>query len=168
MDKLEKLILEQALYKMVGDDVGTRDPHNLRGEADAYYRDMFEQTGAKSFTLRLNGQDVGTYSVKTSKGSADTCREVFVPDLYALSDWDLGGLAERYALAHIADYAEFYFRETGEMPPGCSIGYEVTAGVPAGTYMGGALKVEPSKVLDAMRDSLPDAVAGLFEGESDE
>ena len=47
-EQIERLAIEQAVYKAIGADVATNDPGNLRAEVNAYYHDLYEQTGPRA------------------------------------------------------------------------------------------------------------------------
>ncbi len=164
---IERLAIEQAIYSTIADDVSTKDPDNLRGQVDAEYRELFEETGAKSFIVNLQGEQVGTYSIRQSKPKPQTAKKVFsiidkdeamgafwaVPDKYI----------EEYAFQNAFSFLEWYSRKTGEVPNGCSWGEVVTLDEPA-KYLGGTLKIDAQQVAQVMADhQLDSGIVGLLE-----
>lgn len=167
-EDLEKLAFAQALYQKLGEIVSTKDPDSLRGLADEFYREMYETTGAKSFEVKIDGEKVGTYSVRVSKAKPSTTEEHFtVTDEEKLSEWvsrEINyDLAASFVFAHLERFAGWYFTETGEVPYGCELEQTVTLAQPA-RYSGGALKVDPMAVLGAMQGKLGPSVAGILGG----
>ena len=58
-------------------------------------------------------------------------------------------------------FAEYWFAETGEMPGGCVMDEIVILAKPK-QYIGGLLKVDPTRVRDALGESLPSGIVGLL------
>ena len=161
----EQLAIAQALYNHLGKMVSTKDPDNLRGEADAHYKALFEETGAKSFDVRINGEKVGTYTVKVSKPTPAITRKDFtITDKDKLLCWAATQdteLVYDYVSERLEDFALWYSTLTGEAPKGC----EWVATIEPGKepeYMGGVLKVDADAVANVTR-SLNIGVAGLLE-----
>lgn len=167
MNDTEKLAFAQALYNSVGKLVSTKDPDSLRAAVDDHYREMYETTGAKSYDVTLNGEDVGTYSLRFSKEKPQETRtELEIFDYEQLAKWfnDKTDDEIRYYVAlNLGDYARYCFEMEGEVPEGCRPREIVTAAVPK-QCIGGVLKVDGQKVADAMRGQLGQSVAGLLEG----
>ena len=69
---MERLAVYQAVMNKVADEVKTGDPSNLRGAVDAQMAELYETTGAKSANVRVNGQKVGTYSVRVTSAPVVT------------------------------------------------------------------------------------------------
>lgn len=167
MNDSERLAIAQALYNHLGELVSTKDPDSLRAQADREYKALFEQTGAKSFDVRVNGSKVGTYSVKVSKAKpAEERKELVITDYVFLGD-DVSEMPAkvllRYAMDTRADFAQWYLDHTGAVMEGCTIEtIETPATEPA--YMGGTLKVNAQDVADAVR-GLNIGIVGLLEGE---
>lgn len=165
MNPIERLAIEQAIYKTIAKDVDTKNPESLRGQVDEHYREMYEQTGSKSFDVNIDGQTVGTYSVKFSKPRESQTVQCFVVDDYIkLAAW-YDKLPDEeirmYCARNLGEIAEFYWAEYGEIPDGCQLEYIDTEPVPK-QYIGGVLKVDPQAVADAMRGRLAPAIAGLL------
>lgn len=137
--RIEQLAVAQAVYKLAAAKVSTREPGNLRSEVDDHFREAFESTGAKSFDVRIGGEKVGTYSIKTTEGKRSIGLETHDPAAYRA--WcEANGFVKTVI---DEDAAAANFEETGEVPDGCSIAYFDT---PEGAYAGSALRVDPAMV----------------------
>ena len=163
----ERLALVQALYNHFGKYVSTKDPDSLRSIADREYKALFEQTGAKSFEVRINGEKVGTYSIRVSKGKPETTsRELYPVDRDKFREFiaDIPTqVIYEYITTNPSDFAWWYVTNTGEVPGGWDwVEETIPAEEPA--YMGGTLKVNAEDVANAIR-SLNPGLAGLLEGE---
>lgn len=172
LNERERLFVGQAFYRAAGELVSTKEPGNLRDRVDAYYKELYEQTGAKSFDAKVNDRKVGTYSVKVSKAKpASTERRFKVTDPAALLPWvaDVDPeMAVEYVLQRASDFAEWSFFQTGELPDGCNV---IEVGTPAmpEQYAGGVLKIDTQLVADALGARLPDAMNQLLlEGGDDD
>lgn len=166
MNDSERLAIAQALYNHLGKLVSTKDPDSLRVQADREYKALFEQTGAKSFEVRVNGAKVGTYSIKVSKAKPEEIvKGIEVKDPEALYD-NIGFMQIYYLIEfardHSQEFAEWYGVLTGEALEGCEwVEYVTPATEPA--YMGGTLKVDPEDVANAIQ-GLNIGINGLLEG----
>ena len=164
----ERLAIMQAFYKAAGEHVSTKAPGNLRASVDEHYKRLFEETGAKTFEMRVNGQKVGTYTVKVSQPKTAAARFEVV-DPAELLPWVAEAPAEELAAfaAFLSDeFAEWHFCQTGEVPRGCRMGAD--QGQEGGKYMGGTLKVDPQLVAKALGAQLPEAMSLLLEGGVDD
>lgn len=85
MNDLQKLAIAQALYKVIAETVGTKDPGSLRSRMDDQIIANYGETGAKNFDIMLNGTKVGTYSIRFSK--AANYQELIVTDHEAFVEW---------------------------------------------------------------------------------
>ena len=169
-EQIERLAIEQAVYNAIGADVSTRDPDNLRGEVNQYYHDLYEQTGATGFEVRLRGQKIGTYGFSKVRGQkAHTERIVTVTDRAALladesdefNDW-----LSAYVTEHIDELAVRYATETGELLDGMAVVEREHPATPDTIRPNGTLRVRPEKVAAALGNALPATIAGLLEGGS--
>jgi len=167
-EQIERLAIEQAVYKAIGADVATNDPDNLRGEVNQHYRDLYEQTGATGFEVRVNGQKVGTYGFSKVRGQkARTERIVTVTDRAALladesdefNDW-----LSAYVTEHLPELAVQYCTETGELLDGMAVVEREHPATPDTIRPNGTLRVKPEKVAAALGNALPATIAGLLEG----
>ena len=167
-EQIERLAIEQAVYKAIGADVATNDPDNLRGEVNAHYLDLYEQTGATGFEVRVNGQKFGTYGFAKVRGQkAHTERIVTVTDHAALladeSDEFAAWLAD-YMREHLPELAVQYATETGELLDGMAVVEREHPATPDTIRPNGTLRVRPEKVAAALGNALPATIAGLLGG----
>lgn len=170
LNDMEQLVVLQSLYNAIGERVSTKNPDSLRAQIDQEYRRLYEQTGSKSFDVKLGGDVVGTYSIRFSKEKPSEERKVFeVIDTLGLAEWldkvDQETITHYVAL-NLERFAEFYFNETGELPDGCDMVPVVTPAVEK-SYIGGLLKVDAESVAGAIQTALPN-IAGLIAGDTDE
>lgn len=165
MGKVERLALAQALYKIAGQLVDTKNPESLRSEVDRYFKAQYDETGSKSFDVKINDEVVGVYSIKFSKEQpSETRRMMEVRDYIALSKWAASLTAEEilgYFGRDLQPLAEWWFAETGELADGCQMAEIVTLAQPK-QYIGGSLKVYPERFAQALGNQLPQGVAGLL------
>ena len=124
-EKIAYFAIEQAIYKMIAEDVSTKNVGNLRSEVNDHYLDLYRSTGAKSFAVRLNGEEVGVASIK---GGAPRRQKpstaVVVADedaLIANDDDDFNDFITQYVRAHIGEIAKAYYAETGELLDGLDV-----------------------------------------------
>ena len=148
----EKLAVAQAMYRACAAVVSTKDPDSLRSLCDADMLENYASTGAKSYDMLVAGQKVGTYSVRVSKARD----ELVVVDEHDMKRWAI----EQGFIVPTVDWdaVKRHFAETGEVPDGCEV--EHTPERASGT----TLKVDETKVADALGAELPAAVRGLLEG----
>ena len=167
-EQIERLAIEQAVYKAIGADVATNDPDNLRAEVNQHYLDLYEQTGATGFEVRLRGQKVGPYGFSKVRGQkAYIERIVTVTDVDALradesdefNDW-----LSAYINEHIDELAVQYATETGELLDGMAVVEREHPATPDTIRPNGTLRVKPEKVAAALGNALPATIAGLLEG----
>ena len=166
MNDSERLAIAQAIYNHLGKLVSTKDPDSLRAQADREYKALYEQTGAKSFDVRVNGSKVGTYSIKVSKAKpAEERKEMVVVNSIDLQDFisDLPqGLLRDFVQDHEQAFATWYLLEYGELCDGCMVD-TVTIEAKEPAYMGGTLKVNAEDVANAI-NGLDIGITGLLEG----
>lgn len=167
-EQIERLAIEQAVYKAIGADVATNDPDNLRAEVNAHYLDLYQQTGATGFEVRVNGQKIGTYGFSKVRGQkAHTERIVAVTDVDALradesdefNDW-----LSAYVTEHLPELAVQYCTETGELLDGMAVVEREHPATPDTIRPNGTLRVNPEKVAAALGNALPATIAGLLGG----
>lgn len=157
MNDLERLALEQAIIKVVGEDVSTKNPDSLRSRVDDALRDEFAKDGTDRRRLMLNGKGVGTLSARLTKEQPAGVRLV-VDDRAALEHWALQNGCAR-EVVEIDDDALDACVADGVVPDGCH--YEQVPAQPA-QWNGTTLRVDPRKVAEAMGPSLAPAVAGIL------
>ena len=166
MEDMERLAVAQAVYKVVADAVSTRGGKggapNLRTKVDDRMREEYMSTGSDRVRLRVNGQEVGTVSVKLSKPVDGV--EPEIADASRLIKWLRESDGGRDAIQRLVfgDPGKVLAAATadGELPDGCRMRKVVEPARITGTV----LRVDPQKVAAALGDALPEAVAGLLEG----
>lgn len=163
LSDVEKLAVAQAFYSAVGGLVSTKGG-TLRSAVNERFEELYGQTGAKSFDVRLLGEKVGTYSLTVSKPKPSTCEVgLAVDDMGELIGWaDAHDMIEvRVDMEAVADW----FRETGQLPPGCRAEQTVTPADPGGKVTRSTLKVDGEAVIAALGRRLEGAAVALLEGE---
>jgi len=165
---IERLAIEQAVYNAIGADLKTGVVDNLRGEVNGFYLDLYRQTGATGFEVRIGDKKVGTYGFSRVKGTPErTVTELRVTDTEALrayDDEDFDEFCARWVLDHIGEIAVQYAAKTGELPDGVEYVTETIPAVPDTIRPNGTLRVRTDKVADALGNALPATIAGLLGG----
>ena len=165
---IERLAIEQAVYNAIGADLKTGVPDNLRGEVNGFYLDLYQQTGATGFEVRVNGQKVGTYGFSKVKGTPEReVTEIRVTDHAAMRADNSEEFCEwltRFMEQNLEKLAVQYATETGELLDGMEYVTETVPAVPDGIRPNGTLRVKPEKVAAALGNALPATIAGLLEG----
>lgn len=168
---MERLAIEQALFSRLGEDVSTKNPDSLRSFADEQVVGNYYATGAKSYDLSVNGQKVGTYSIRVSKGKAETKKQTLqVTDGAVLEQYiqlECADAAVEYAQLMSRNFAEFMLQTYGVVCDGCEVVDVVTPAEPS-CVLGTTLRVDAEKVGSALVGYLPTTVAGLLGGGEDE
>ena len=168
MNPIERLAVEQAVYNAIGADLKTGNPDNLRGEVNGFYLDLYEQTGATGFEVRVNGQKVGTYGFAKVKGTPErTVTELRVTDHAAMVADESDEFLEycsRWLESHLDEIAVQYCAETGELLDGMEYVTETIPATPDTIRPNGTLRVRADKVAAALGNALPATIAGLLEG----
>lgn len=139
MEDIEKLAIAQWAYRKFAGLVSTKDPDSLRGQADEAYRELYEQTGAKSYDLKLAGEKVGTYSLRVAKASDEP--RVIVEDGYMFARWVYENHLD-HLLKVDQKALDKWFLENGEQPDGCTV---VNVHTPE-HVTGGTLRVDERKM----------------------
>lgn len=154
---MERLALEQAIMKVVGDDVSTKNPDSLRSRVDKALLDEFKENGTDRRRIVLNGKSVGTLSARLTGERPEGVR-LAVDDQTAFEHWALQNGCAREVVE--VDYGAVYACvDDGVVPDGCH--YERVPAQPP-TWNGTTLRVDPRKVAEAMGPSLTSAVAGII------
>lgn len=170
LSPIQRLAVAQYIFKCVSEVVSTKDPESLRTMCDHVAIDRYEAEGAKSFDVKLDGQKVGTYSVKVSKAKRSTERTVLVVD-----DWDaylneccndLWDYAKSYLIDASEEILDAYFTETGDVPTWAHAETRCTPPEPP-RAVGTTLRIDKEAMYDAMRPMLGDGVTAFLEGEQD-
>lgn len=167
MNDIERLTVAQAVYKAVADMVSTKNPDSLRSRADADMLGNYERMGMKSVDLRINGEKVGTYSVKVSKPTTSTTRtRLVVDDSEEAYRWAVRSATDEFedwCIANIDRFCQYALDEFGEVADGAHVETDTMAAQPE-RATGTVLKVDVPKVAHALGGELPVAVSGLLEG----
>lgn len=163
-DDLERLVIAQAMFKAAGDVVSTKSCDNLRHEVDRAAVADYDDMGVKSRDLRVNGQKVGTLSIRVAKGKPGHS-DIVVTDRDSFMAWagENGLTEEKTTTVLKRDESELLAQclRDGEMPDGCQV--VDTPDTP--DYVAGTtLRVDPAKVGEAMAGQLPESIHGLLEG----
>lgn len=171
---MERLAVFQALYNKIGKEVSTKGD-SLRARADEYFYDMYEQTGAKSYDVKILGETVGTYSLRFKKPTqTEIVKELQVTDFVELAQhfdkmddtYELDML-KKYVGYDLEAYAKWYFEQTGECLPGTDYVCRIVDGQPK-QYDGGVLKVDAEKVAEACERGQLQGISQLLLGGGDE
>jgi hypothetical protein len=145
----------------------------LRPEVDEHFIQCYEDTHGKQYEVRMDGEDVGTFTVKLGKGTP--MREVTVPECTDFDELWMsrhGKEWEEYVEQRTNDWlhdnyeqlAIDWFDETGELLDGMSMVTHREPERPAGV-VGTMARIDPLKVSGAMaRNGLPVSLRGLLEG----
>lgn len=163
-DDAEKLAVWQSLYQIAGKAVSTRSRDNLRASCSDGLRELYDATGAKSVDVRVNGEKVGTMSLRIAK--AEERMELVCMDEHAFLDW-LCGEGRDYLTEAMRDgmgrKVLGYAVRDGVVPDGCQA---VRDSIPE-TIVGTTLRVDPEKVWRAGGQRLGEYVRGALEGGDD-
>ena len=167
MNDIERLVIAQALLKTVTKYTSTKDPDSLRARADADMLANYERMGMKSVDLRINGEKVGTYSVKVSKPTPSTTRtRLVVDDSEEAYRWAVRSATDEFedwCIANIDRFCQYALDEFGEVADGAHVETDTMAAQPE-RATGTVLKVDVPKVAHTLGGELPVAVSGLLEG----
>lgn len=167
MPPSEQLAVKQALFSRLGDDVSTKNPDSLRHAADVDMIATYNSTGYKSRDVMVNGQKVGTHSVRIGKGrEAQTRKRLVVKDPYAFDAYvKEQAMDEALEYIHLMmdNFAAFMLETYGVVPDGCSVVEDTTPAQPP-TVQGTTLRIDPDKVADAISGYLSTGVAMLLGG----
>jgi len=168
----ERLAIEQALFNKLGEDVSTKNPDSLRYAADTDMIETYRATGYKSRDVMVNGQKVGTHSVRVSKGKdAQTVKRLAVMDGHELEQFVQSDECAEERAEYIAlmaqNFAEYMLETYGIVCDGCEV---VTETIPAQppTISGTTMRIDADKVVQALKGYLPTTFGGLLGGTQDE
>lgn len=175
MNEMQKLAVAQALYKVVGAAVSTKDPDSLRGRMDAEAERAYRFDGVKSRDIIINGEKVGTYAAKVARAvdyqPAEYEERAAVENVEQLDHWlhalklDERSMLLDYIGERGDDFAQWWLDMTGELPRGCELQTRcVKQAVNAQPmcYAGTVLKVDEDAVAHALAGELPGVIAGLI------
>lgn len=169
MNDLEKLAIAQALYKKCGEICDTKNPDSLRANVDYSMVEDYAETHNDRKRIELNGQKVGTISLRFSKEQPEKQEAYFnVDDYVLLGKWfaDVTDVELReYVYGHLREFAEYKWKHDGEIAYGCSIQTLVIPAAPS-EVIGTLLKVDADAVLNSIKTLPGGEIAGLLGGEN--
>lgn len=173
LSKLQRAMACQALYGALAPAVKAGGS-GLRGEVDEELRQIYEQTGAKTYSVTAGGVKLGTYSVVTSGPEPGRVAVAYdLADADALLAWarsDDGADALReWLLAEGEAFARFCVESLGVLPDGVSQ-REVEVPARGEEYRGGRMQVDRSfqrLVRERMASALPALVEAAALPEAD-
>ena len=143
LNNAQQAVCYQALYNVLG-PVVKANGDGLRGDVDREMRGIYELTGAKTFKIRADGVELGTYSVTESAAvpehdevDYDLCDE----DL--LREWlagDGSDMALDFIIEHGVAFCEWCAAD-GIIPDGIAPRVTRVPAKPA-SYKGGQIRVD--------------------------
>ena len=172
---IEKLAISQGIYKVIAQNVDTKNPDSLRGRIDAQMIQDYKRDGIRTKDIRVCGHDVGTLSIKRQSGKPATEDELraypAVEDVEKFERWINGAMDMNrsmlidFIICYSDDFLDWWMPIVGELPDGCEIVHKLIPGQPAvdERIIGTVLKIDENKVADALKGELPFAVAKLLE-----
>ena len=142
----------QALYNALG-PVVKANGDGLRGDVDREMRQLYEQTGAKSFKIRADGVELGTYSIAESKAVPEHDEVDYdLDDRDLLREWLVGDGADMvfdFIVEHGTAFCEFCMLD-GVLPDGVSARVTTMPAKPA-SYKGGTIRVDKAFQAEVQR-----------------
>jgi hypothetical protein len=160
---MEQLAIEQAIYKTIAADVATKGD-SLRNAIDGAIIEQYERSGAKTYDVKVNGEKVGSYSVRVSKDKTEKVPRI--EDADAFQRWLTDDENMPQIVSYIRDddyrFLDWLIKSWGVIPDGVEV-MDVTH--EGGDVIGTTFKVDEHKVADALGHALPTAIAGLLAGE---
>lgn len=163
---MEQLAIEQALFSRIGNDVSTENPESLRSYADSQLIGSYYTTGARSYDQFVNGQKVGTYTVRVGRGTKEQKKTHLVvskPDKlesYVNSPECSDEVAE-YMVLMAQNFASWMLETYGIVCDGCEV-WEETISAESPKVLGTTLRIDAEKVSEALAGYLPTTIAGLL------
>ncbi len=174
LSKLQEAMAYQALYSALA-PVVKAGGDGLRGEVDAELREIYERTGAKSYSVTAGGAKLGTYSIVTGNATPETGVASYdLIDIDALVRWaqddnNAEPLRQWLMQQEGESFARFCVESFGEVPDGVRL--RVTT-VPAKgeEYRGGRMVVDrgfQKLVTERLASALPALVEAAALPEAD-
>ena len=162
---MEQLAIEQAIYKTIAADVSTKGD-SLRNAIDGAIIEQYQRSGAKSYDVKVNGEKVGSYSVRLSKDKTEKVPRIEDADAFQRWLTDAENMPQIVSYIRDDDYRflDWLIKSLGVVPDGVEV-MDVTH--EGGDVMGTTFRVDEHKVANALGNALPEAIAGLL-GDSDE
>ena len=173
LTKAQQAMCYQALYNVLG-PVVKANGDGLRGEVDREMRELYEQTGAKSFKIRADGVELGTYSVTENKAVPEHEEVSYeLGDEDMLRDWltcDGADMVADFIIEYGGMFCK-YCADEGVLPEGV-VRNTVTVPAQPATYKGGMVKVDKAfqqevqkRMAEGLAALVAPAAALLPEGE---
>lgn len=159
-DAIEQLAIAQAMYKYLGERLSTKDPHNLRGQADTEIMADYAQGKKSTILLTVDGREVG----KVVPYEVAEHSRLVIEDESKMLQWFAENPEEAELAFHavawkVANwYAENRLKQTGEIPNGCYVYVEPKR------LDGTRISVDVKKVTETLGMTLPQAYVHLLEG----
>ena len=167
---MEQLAIEQAAFSKLGEDVSTKNQNSLRCIADDEIIGNYLGMGAKSYDVHVNGDKVGTYSVRLSKERPQEIeKRIVIKDPYAFDAYvKEQAVDEAFEYIHMMmdNFASFMLESYGVICDGCEVVEETIPAQPS-KVIGTTLRIDADKVANAINGYLPTTIAGLLGGGAD-
>lgn len=162
LSRLQQAVAYQALYAAIGPQVKANGD-GLRGEVDRELRDIYERTGAKTYTVAYEGMPMGTYSVVECKAEPEQVERVTdLADAERFAAWldsdDGRDMACLFAESAGRDFADFCLAQ-GVVPDGIELRAHVTPAKPR-RYKTGQIRVDKA-FAEAVRREVAAALPAL-------
>lgn len=164
LSRLQQAVAYQALYAAIGPQVKANGD-GLRGEVDRELRDIYERTGAKTYTVAYDGMPMGTYSVVECKAEPEQVERVTdLADAERFAAWldsdDGRDMACLFAESAGRDFADFCLAQ-GVVPDGIELRAHVVPAKPR-RYKTGQIRVDKGFAAEVAR-RVDEAIPSLVE-----
>ena len=165
-DELARLAVAETMVKRLKLITDPRaKERNLRQHVEEELVAQYEATGSSTFQVEVEGQKVGTMSLRFTDEKVG--KRPVVTDYRAFARWireSDGGMDTIVRLVNAKpDLMLDAATADGELPDGC----EMREFHEPKRVSGATLRVKPEKVADALAGELPQAVAGLLSGDGE-
>ena len=167
MNDLERLAIAQAIYSEAGKMCDTKNPDSLRAGVDFNMIEDYAETHVDRKRIEINGEKVGTISLRFSKPTPEKQEAYFnVYDYVLLGQWFAevtGEELREYCYEHLREFAEYKWKKDGEIAYGCNIETLVIPAAPS-EVIGTLLKVDSKAVINSLKELPSGEIAGLLGG----
>lgn len=169
-DDLRKLVLLKYIENECKKQTDGKNVDSLRYEVDRYYDEMNEKEGTDKVAVWVDGERVATYYPRYSEETRDK-REMHIGISNRVEMWKWfatvdGEELRSFATAHIEDFIDWIWSETGEIPDGCTLDDIVIPGKKK-ERIGWGLRIYQDKMREIVKNKLPGA-ASLLLGDGDD
>ncbi len=163
---IQKLAVFQAAMKVIGAEVKTGDPSNLRGRVDNELVSEFGENGTDRRRITIGGKNVGTLTVTMTEPKE--VREVGIENYKEFIKWlteteDGTDLLWTFVCSRevtpLLRCIEDVLVVDGIVPDGCVVRTHNEPARVKGTVLRGC---KPRDIADALGDSLPDVIASAI------